>query len=149
MRRRRARRRICDECREGDRAVAPVCFVVEFGLLVARARAFFVIGRHVFDLGIVSRAVRCFRVRWRSRGTTDTLRFVGRRNARLGTQKRVTSEAGAGKALLRGLIRISLVTRVRTPNPPSVRVTDVSASMDVSPTRTAAAGARGKKYTVG
>ena len=43
--------------------------------------------------------------------------------------KRVTSEAGAGKALLRELIKISLVTRVRTPNPPSVRVTDVSASL--------------------
>ena len=106
-----------------------MCFAVEFCLFVARARVAFVIERDVFVCAIVGRAVRGFRVRWRSRGTTDTLRFVGRRNARLGTQKRVTSEAGAGKALLRGLIRISLVTRVRTPNPPSVRVTDVSASL--------------------
>ena len=105
-----------------------MCFAVEFCLFVARARVAFVIERDVFVCVIAGRAVRDFRVCWCSWGITYTLSCLGRRNLRLVTQ-RVTSEAGAGKALFRGLTRISLVTRVRTPKPPSVCVKDVSASL--------------------
>ena len=64
-----------------------MCFAVEFCLFVARARVAFVIERDVFVCVIAGRAVRDFRVRWRSGGISDTLSCVGRRNARLGTQK--------------------------------------------------------------